>query len=154
LSEYCIPITIDNQKFKYYTKIIDYYRKLLQTEVNGEECLIPKPNFKEGIELIDEYDYGYSNNNLRVAEVKSNCNDEKKENENKIENTLQNKEINISEEVGNVASSVGKIIEQIGNNISNKVKESKILQTVKTTAENGIEYIHEKASGLLVHHNN
>ena len=55
---------------------------------------------------------------------------------------------------GNVASSVGKIIEQIGNNISNKVKESKILQTVKTTAENGIEYIHEKASGLLVHHNN
>ena len=126
----------------------------MHAEVNGEECLIPKPNFKEGIELIDEYDYGYSNNNLRVAEVKSDCNDEKKENENKIENTLLNKEINISEEVGNVASSVGKIIEQIGNNISNKVKESKILQTVKTTAENGIEYIQEKASGLLVHHNN
>ena len=124
----------------------------MHAEVNGEECLIPKPNFKEGIELIEEEDYNH--NSISTDEVKGNCNDKKNENENQSENTLQNKEINISEEVGNVASSVGKIFEQIGNNISNKVKEIKILQTVKTTAENGFEYIHEKASGLLVHHNN
>ena len=151
--EYNIPITIDNQRFKYHTKIMDYYRKLLRAEVNGEECLIQKPNFKEGIELIEEDYYNQSNNNTNLFDVKGNCCNSDK-NEGESENELQNKEIKISEEVENVASSVGKIIEQIGNNISNKVKEIKILQTVKTTAENGIGYIHEKASGLLVHHNN
>ena len=103
MSSYNIPITLDNAKYKYHTRIADYYRNLLNEEIKEKKIIdIIKPSLKEGIELIskDEYDklnqYAPSqdniiqNNNNFNNEVNYNNNNSKVLNEPKKENIYVN----------------------------------------------------------------
>ena len=87
MSYYNIPLTLDNAKYKYHTKIADYYRKLLNEEIKETKIVnIIKPNLKEGIELIDKDDYDklnqyvpsqeniFQNNNINNINYNSNLN--------------------------------------------------------------------------------
>ena len=59
MTSYNIPLTLENAKYKYHTKIAEYYRNLLNEEIKEKKIIdLLKPNLKEGIELInkDEYD--------------------------------------------------------------------------------------------------
>ena len=59
MKSYNIPLTLENAKYKYHTKIAEYYRNLLNEEIKDKKIIdIVKPSLKEGIELInkDEYD--------------------------------------------------------------------------------------------------
>jgi len=58
IKSYYIPLTKDNQEYKYYTKAAQYYRDTLLAESkNNPINNIPKPSLKEGIEILykDEY---------------------------------------------------------------------------------------------------
>ena len=58
IKSYYIPLTKDNQEYKYYTKAAQYYRDTLLAESkNNQINNIPKPSLKEGIEILykDEY---------------------------------------------------------------------------------------------------
>ena len=58
MSSYNIPLTLENSKYKYHTKIAEYYRNLLNEEIKGKKIIdIPKPSLKEGIEIINKDDY-------------------------------------------------------------------------------------------------
>jgi ADP-ribosylation factor GTPase-activating protein 2/3 len=58
IKSYNIPLTKDNQEYKYYTKAAQYYRDILLAQSkNNPINNIPKPSLKEGIEILykDEY---------------------------------------------------------------------------------------------------
>jgi len=58
MESYNIPLTLENSKYKYHTKIAEYYRNLLNEEIKGKKIIdIIKPNLKEGIEIIDKDNY-------------------------------------------------------------------------------------------------
>ena len=53
IKSYFIPLTKDNQEFKYYTKAAQYYRDILVKEFKKEDTnTIPKPSLREGIQLL------------------------------------------------------------------------------------------------------
>ena len=58
IKSYNIPLTKDNQEYKYYTKAAQYYRDILLAQSKKNPINnIPKPSLKEGIEILykDEY---------------------------------------------------------------------------------------------------
>ena len=58
MSSYNIPLTLNNAKYKYHTKIAEYYRNLLNEEIKEKKIIdIVKPSLKEGIELINKEEY-------------------------------------------------------------------------------------------------
>ena len=58
LTSYNIPLTFENAKYKYHTKIAAYYRNLLSEELKDKKIIdLVKPSLKEGIELICKEDY-------------------------------------------------------------------------------------------------
>ena len=58
MTSYNIPLTLENSKYKYHTKIAEYYRKLLDEEIKEKKIIdIIKPSLKEGIELINKEEY-------------------------------------------------------------------------------------------------
>ena len=58
MTSYNIPLTLNNAKYKYHTKIAEYYRNLLNEEIKEKKIIdIVKPSLKEGIELINKEEY-------------------------------------------------------------------------------------------------
>ena len=58
IKSYYIPLTKDNQEYKYYTKAAQYYRDILFAESkNNPINNIPKPSLKEGIEILYKEEY-------------------------------------------------------------------------------------------------
>ncbi len=58
IKSYNIPLTKENQEYKYYTKAAEYHRNiLLELSKNNNTNNIIKPSLKEGIEILykDEY---------------------------------------------------------------------------------------------------
>ena len=98
MSEYNIPLTKNNQEYKYYTKIAEYYRNFLKSQVLSENFLIEKPSLEEGIKRIDnneneENDFNNINNCYSFEQNENNNNDNKNNNnniDNENNNALEN----------------------------------------------------------------
>ena len=85
MSSYNIPLTLENAKYKYHTKIAGYYRNLLNEEIKEKKIIdIQKPSLKEGIELIDkdEYDKLDQYNPSQINSFSNNINNEGSNNDN------------------------------------------------------------------------
>ena len=85
MSSYNIPLTLENAKYKYHTKIAGYYRNLLNEEIKEKKIIdIQKPSLKEGIELIDkdEYDKIDQYNPSQINSFSNNINNEGSNNDN------------------------------------------------------------------------
>ena len=83
MASYNIPLTLENAKYKYHTKIAEYYRNLLNEEIKDKKIIdLVKPSLKEGIEIInkDEYDklnqYAPSQNDSDLNNNNNNNNNE------------------------------------------------------------------------------
>ena len=124
IKSYNIPLTKENQEYKYYTKAAEYHRNiLLELSKNNNTNNIIKPSLKEGIEILYKDEYSilfnkYSN--------KQNLSD----NLNQI-NNKNNVQINNND---NNPSWVDKIIDKISpdiddgpynNNINNNENKTK-----------------------------
>ena len=85
MSSYNIPLTLENAKYKYHTKIAGYYRNLLNEEIKEKKIIdIQRPSLKEGIELIDkdEYDKLDQYNPSQINSFSNNINNEGSNNDN------------------------------------------------------------------------
>ena len=85
MSSYNIPLTLENAKYKYHTKIAGYYRNLLNEEIKEKKIIdIQRPSLKEGIELIDkdEYDKIDQYNPSQINSFSNNINNEGSNNDN------------------------------------------------------------------------
>ena len=85
MSSYNIPLTLENAKYKYHTKIAGYYRNLLNEEIKEKKIIdIQRPSLKEGIELIDkdEYDKLDQYNLSQINSFSNNINNEGSNNDN------------------------------------------------------------------------
>jgi hypothetical protein len=99
MTYYNIPLTLNNAKYKYHTKIADYYRKLLDEEIKEKKIInLVKPNLKEGIELINKDDYNKLNQYVPSQEniFKNNINNNVNENNNINNNFNSNQNNNIN----------------------------------------------------------
>lgn len=87
IKSYYIPLTKDNQEYKYYTKAAQYFRDtLLEESKNNPINIIPKPSLKEGIEIL--YKDEYSNLFNKFANQINN--DDTQQEKNEIENNDNN----------------------------------------------------------------
>ena len=69
IQEYKIPLIKENQEYKYYTKIADYYRKILKEEIKGNYINLNKPSLKEGIQkIVFEEKENITNENINKPE--------------------------------------------------------------------------------------
>ena len=149
MHEYNIPLTADNQKYKYHTVIADYHRKCLHEEVLNGGCLLDKPDLRAGIALIADtaqqppqqqqqrlpvntstvtplYDPNlFSSASLNVERG----DDQRKE------------EVNFNEEFKNVASSLGKIFGKLGSGISSKMKEIGLDDTLASAGDSAKQFL-------------
>ena len=130
MHEYNIPLTADNQKYKYHTVIADYHRRCLHEEVVNGGCLLDKPDLRSGIALVMEtaqqpptqQQPRVIDNNTITPLYDPNLFDSASPNVEHADDQRK-KEVNINDEFVNVANSLGKIFGRIGSGISNKVKE-------------------------------
>ena len=149
MSEYNIPLTKNNQEYKYYTKIADYYRKLLEEETKGNSINIEKPSLKEGIQKIDlnEDNINYQNNNENTTNNSNhqnnniNYNNSNYQNINQIYNNNnyyideveRNKEDNLKNNWNDFVFSMSSFINNVGNKIQKKVKDYHIDEKINST---------------------
>ena len=148
LQDYNIPMTTNNQQYKYYTKAAEYYRKLLLNEINHLNPNLIKPNLIIGIQLMDKYSNIFSDeasgtninkqtyHNISSIESEKNEFNNISENQNyrnRQHNNQQNYDIN--EDLYNVFNSFGKFFGKVGDSISAKAKEMGLDETMKTAGE-------------------
>ena len=77
IKSYNIPLTKENQEYKYYTRAAQYYRDILVEESKNNSIIsIIKPSLKEGIELLykDEYSNLFNKYNNQQNNVNNNAN--------------------------------------------------------------------------------
>ena len=172
IKSYNIPLTKENQEYKYYTKAAQYYRNILIEESkNNNINNIIKPSLKEGIEILykDEYsnlfnkyhntnqqniDINYNNANL-INENSSNNNILLNNNNNFLNNN--NNQLNNN----NNTSWVDKIIDKLAPDIditpknstinNNNINENKVGNFFDNIANNmfyAINDVKEKAKDI------
>ncbi len=102
LAEYNISINKENIQYKYYTKIAEYYRNFLKSQVLSENFLIEKPSLEEGIKRIDNNDMKNNINDLNninnfynIDSNENNNNDNKNNNNENANNDLLKNENNL-----------------------------------------------------------
>ena len=171
IKSYNIPLTKENQEYKYYTKAAQYYRNILIEESkNNNINNIIKPSLREGIEILykDEYsnlfnkyhntnqqniDINYNNANL--INEKSNNNILLNNNNNFLNNN--NNQLNNN----NNTSWVDKIIDKLAPDIditpknstinNNNINENKVGNFFDNIANNmfyAINDVKEKAKDI------
>ena len=131
IKSYNIPLTKENQEYKYYTKAAEYHRNfLLEQSKNNNINNIIKPSLKEGIEILYKDEYS---NLFNKYSNQQNVSD----NLNQINNDINNNIINNnSSQINNDNSNsswVNKIIDKIApdiddrqvNNINNNENKTK-----------------------------
>ena len=72
IKSYNIPLTKENQEYKYYTKAAQYYRDILiEKSKNNDINNIIKPTLKEGIEILykDEYSNLFNKNTTQENNI-------------------------------------------------------------------------------------
>ena len=183
MSEYNIPLTKENQEYKYHTKIAEYYRKMLEEETKGKSINLEKPSLKDGIQKIDsDNDNNGSINNNDIENINSmqndfNINNYNYNNINNNQNNFNQEEFNrnynnysnnfninegsIKDNFSNLVFSMGSFFCNVGNTISSKVKDyneevrnSEIFKSIKKKTENGIQTIKRKANEIMDRNNN
>ena len=183
MSEYNIPLTKENQEYKYHTKIAEYYRKMLEEETKGKSINLEKPSLKDGIQKIDsDNDNNGSINNNDIENINSMQNDfninnynynninnnqnnfnqeEFNRNYNNYSNNFNRNEGSIKDNFSNLIFSMGSFFSNVGNTISSKVKDyneevrnSEIFKSIKKKTENGIQTIKRKANEIMDRNNN
>ena len=179
MNEYNIPLTKENQEYKYHTKIADYYRKMLEEETKGKSISLEKPSLKDGIQKIEvnENDNGNINfndiqniNNMQkdfnmnnnINNNQNNFNQEQfNRNYNNYSNNFNRNEDSLSNNFSNLVFSMGSFFSNVGNTISTKVKDynegvrnSDIFKSISKKAENGINTIKRKANEIMDKNNN
>ena len=178
MSEYNIPLTKENQEYKYHTKIADYYRKMLEEETKGKSISLEKPSLKDGIQKIEvnENDNGNINfndiqniNNMQkdfnmnnnINNNQNNFNQQFNRNYNNYSNNFNRNEDSLSNNFSNLVFSMGSFFSNVGNTISTKVKDyneevrnSDIFKSLSKKAENGINTIKRKANEIMDKSNN
>ena len=119
IKSYNIPLTKENQEYKYYTKAAEYYRNILneQSKNNNTNNII-KPSLKEGIEILykDEYSnlFNKYSNQQNVSDNLNQIN-----NINSNNNIINNNTSQISNDNSN-SSWVNKIIDKIAPDIDDR----------------------------------
>ena len=89
IKSYNIPLTKENQEYKYYTKAAQYYRDiLLEESKNSDINKIVKPSLKEGIEIL--YKEEYSNLFNKYNDKSNNENNLNKISENENNTVINN----------------------------------------------------------------
>ena len=178
MNEYNIPLTKENQEYKYHTKIADYYRKMLEEETKGKSISLEKPSLKDGIQKIEvnENDNGNINfndiqniNNMQkdfnmnnnINNNQNNFNQQFNRNYNNYSNNFNRNEDSLSNNFSNLVFSMGSFFSNVGNKISTKVKDyneevrnSDIFKSISKKAENGINTIKRKANEIMDKNNN
>ncbi len=178
MNEYNIPLTKENQEYKYHTKIADYYRKMLEEETKGKSISLEKPSLKDGIQKIEvnENDNGNINfndiqniNNMQkdfnmnnnINNNQNNFNQQFNRNYNNYSNNFNRNEDSLSNNFSNLVFSMGSFFSNVGNTISTKVKDynegvrnSDIFKSISKKAENGINTIKRKANEIMDKSNN
>ena len=123
IKSYNIPLTKENQEYKYYTKAAQYYRDILVEESkNNNINNIVKPSLKEGIELL--YKDEYSNLFNKYISQQNNVNTNNNNNSNQINenNNYNNNNIsnnNIPLNNNNNDSWINKMVEKLAPDINN-----------------------------------
>ena len=175
MSEYNIPLTKENQEYKYHTKIAEYYRKMLEEETKGKSINLEKPSLKNGIQKIDIDDNNYEIeninnmkndfnmiNNNNINNNQNNFNQEQfSSNYNNYSNNFNRGEDSFKKNLSNLVYSMGSFFNNVGNKITTKVKDyneevrnSDLFKSISQKAESGINTIKRKASEIMDKRNN
>ena len=178
MSEYNIPLTKENQEYKYHTKIAEYYRKMLQEETKGKSINLEKPSLKDGIQKIDsdnnnngsinnndieninsmQNDFNINNYNYNnINNNQNNFNQEQfSSNYNNYSNNFNRGEDSFKKNLSNLVYSMGSFFNNVGNKITTKVKDyneevrnSDLFKSISQKAESGINTIKRKASEIM-----
>ena len=93
MTSYNIPLTLNNAKYKYHTKIAEYYRNLLNEEIKEKKIIdLVKPSLKEGIELMNKEEYDklnqYAPSQDKIFDNNNRINNENNNNNNNFSNIL------------------------------------------------------------------
>ena len=127
LVEYEIPNDLENQDYKYHTKIADYYRTLLAQETRNRICLLKRPTLQEGkqtIEKVPNNNNILNNNNINNNNNKINFNEGMKEN-NFIDNEseyIYNENNNLNNQTNNNDDNYIFGVKHENNNTNNQKK--------------------------------
>ena len=136
LDEFKVPMNA-TMDFKYTIRASEYYRKLLKSEVNGEEPPF-KPDIISGLEMLDFGIYSAYNERRQF------------DNNTPITNAGN---INLSKggfmsNVGSFFSKAKTEMRNMGEKVGSKIKEMEIGDKLKTMGERGAVYA--KATGSLI----
>jgi len=178
--EYDIPNDLDNQDYKYHTKIAEYYRTLLGQETRNRLCLLKRPNFSEGKETIEKVPNNQNdlNNNNNI---KNNLNEKidfnnniinnddegylfglKKNNNKNNENKQSDSSINFNKMIDSIGSFFNRVGEKINekskeydiNGKINNIKNSDTYKSISEKFDQGINIIQQKTNELISDINN
>ena len=131
IKSYNIPLTKENQEYKYYTKAAEYHRNfLLEQSKNNNINNIIKPSLKEGIEILYKDEYS---NLFNKYSNQQNVSDNLNQINNDINNNIINNNISQINNDNSNSSWVNKIIDKIApdiddrqvNNINNNENKTK-----------------------------
>lgn len=120
-----------NRDVLYTSNLLDYYRKLLKSELKNEQKPTP-PNFEEPLQPFDNEKVKHIINNVYRTHEENTPNVENKSKEEEF-NILEDKENNnaISSTIGNFAFGVWNSTVDVASNIKNKIDETGILEKAK-----------------------
>ena len=154
IKSYNIPLTKENQEYKYYTKAAQYYRDILIEESkNNNTNNTTKPSLKEGIEIL--YKNEYSNLfNKYISQQNNDINNSYNNTNNNDNNSWVNKIIGIkpnSDDSNNINDSNENIAKNFFNNFKNNMfnvfnqvnEKAKDIDLVETFRQAG-QYVHDK----------
>ena len=154
IRSYNIPLTKENQEYKYYTKAAQYYRDILIEESkNNNTNNITKPSLKGGIEIL--YKNEYSNLfNKYISQQNNDINNSYNNTNNNDNNSWVNKIIGIkpnSDDSNNINDSNENIAKNFFNNFKNNMfnvfnqvnEKAKDIDLVETFRQAG-QYVHDK----------
>ena len=180
--EYDIPNDLDNQDYKYHTKIAEYYRTLLGQETRNRLCLLKRPNFSEGKETIEKVPNNQNDLKNNNNDIKNNLNEKIDFNNNIINNdddegyifglknnnnkNNENKQSDSSINFNKMIDSIGSFFNRVGEKINekskeydingkiNNIKNSDTYKSISEKFDQGINIIQQKTNELISDINN
>ena len=175
--EYDIPNDLDNQDYKYHTKIAEYYRTLLGQETRNRLCLLKRPNFSEGKETIEKVPNNQNDLKNNNNDIKNNLNEKIDFNNNIINNdddegyifglknnnnkNNENKQSDSSINFNKMIDSIGSFFNRVGEKINekskeydingkiNNIKNSDTYKSISEKFDQGINIIQQKTNELI-----
>ena len=156
IKSYNIPLTKENQEYKYYTKAAEYHRNILlgQSKNNNTDNII-QPSLKEGIEILykDEYSslFNKYSNQQNISDNLEQINNNINSNNNIMNNS--NPQINNN---NSSSSWVNKIIDKISPDIddrpininNNENKTKKFFDNIANNMLYAINDVKERAKDI------